>query len=468
MPYRIFRILLIVFGLSSFAIASNEYKKYERIQTEIYFLKITLSQNQTVFTMYDNAGDEILTCNQKDLELRGDTVYASGRPILCLDGFIFPNGRHSADEIIKTRMETGEDKNEIFFIGRGDPNSEASSTSGRNEIGLLKNISIDTEQFIRGAVVSFWSDIEIHGEVNGDVIAVNGDINIGDEAVIRGSVLAIGGNVFHTDKSTVYGSIQNTKLKDTEIFFKSWRLRHHDTPFSTFAKFYYNRIDGATPFFGFKYLPPDSNLPEIKAFAGYGFASERLRYYMGLRQYFLARPNISLGGSLYRQLASHDDWLIQERENTLFALLVTEDYKDYYETEGGYINTNFKFLQNLELELGYRIERHKWLNAHNGLWSLAGGSKRFRPNFSTVEPAFRNESIASFDSEEISSLIIRLAYNMDNRDSYPDFSFTKVWSDFEWTPSSWNDSLDYARFLIEASRYQAFARNFGLIFRVAY
>jgi len=468
MTYKIFGFLMIVLGMALSAMALDEYNKYDRIGSENYFMKITLSENQTVFTVYDSAGNESMTCRQDELKLRADTVFATGKPILCRDGFIFPDGPHSSDEIIKVKMQTGEAKNEIFFIGRGDSASGSFYATGRNEISLLRNVSIDSGQFIRGAVVSFWSDLEINGEVNGDVIAVNGNIDIGDDAVIRGNVLAIGGRVNHTEKSTVYGSIQNTSIRDKATSFRLWRLRRHDTPFNTIAKFYYNRIDGATPYLGFDYIFPDSNLPEIKIFAGYGFASERLRYYIGLKQFFLSKQNISLGGALYKELFSPDEWLIKERENTLFALLVTEDFKDYYEAEGGYINADFKFPLNLELELGYRIEEHKWLDAHSGLWSLTGGSKRFRSNFSTVEPAFRDQSIASFGSEKISSLIIRLTYNMDAGDSYPDFPFTMASADVELVPSDWNDSLDYTRILIEASRYQTLTRNTGFIFRGAY
>ena len=459
-------VILILSAGSS--VGSDAYKKYKILSNEDYLMKISFSDGQTILTLYGEKDNETLVFNKDDVDFRDDTVFVKGIPILCSRGFFSPDGLFTIEEIGKAKMDTDKSgKIEIFLTKKNKEASTFVLSRSKNKFGLSQNISVEPEEFIRGSAVSFWSNIKIEGEVNGHVIAVFGDVEIGDKAIIRGNVLAINGNVNHAKTSTVYGKIQATNVKDEHRSFKLWRLRRHKTDFSPGIKFYYNRIDGATPQFGFKYQNEESMLPEIKAFTGYGFASERWRYQIGFKQFLAKSKTVYLSGSFYKKLISGDDRIISECENTLFALLVTEDYKDYLEAEGGTISAGFKFPLNIGLEINYQIEKYKSLPSHSGLWSLFGGSKEFRPNFSSLKE-YRIWTLAAMDNEELFLLGLKLNYNKKGKENYPYNSFTTANLDIEWTPKGGNDEFDFARYLITATRYQTLDRKSSLIIRAEY
>ena len=97
---------------------------------------------------------------------------------------------------------------------------------------------------------------------------------------------------------------------------------------------WYNRVDGLSLGLILRFADPDSVLPKVWVGGNYAFESARWRYTLGLEQTILRHPALALGGSAYRRLASEDDWLLSSDENSAFAWMAGQDYKDYYEAEG--------------------------------------------------------------------------------------------------------------------------------------
>lgn len=450
----------------------DKYKKYEISSNENYLIKVSFSDGQTILTLYGEKENETLVFDRDDVAFKDDTVFVKEIPVLCSQGFFSPDGLLTTKEISKVKMETDQSgKIEIFLTKKSEKASAFVRSRSKNKFGLNQNITVDSEEFIRGSAISFWSNITIEGEVNGHVIAFFGDIDISDRAIIRGNVLAVNGNVNHAKNSTVYGEIRATNIKDKRRYTKTWRVNLNFRNLTSLAAFRYNRIDGAAPYLGYRYINSDSTLPELSVLAGYGFASKRWRYNIGLKQYLLKNKSLQIGGSFYKKLASHDDWIISENENTLFALFATEDYKDYYEAEGGYVFAKYKFPYNIDFEFGYQIENHKWLDAHKNLWSLAGGSKRFRDNFSTVTHFGYFFNTGYFiNNMDFKSLIFKLAYNMNGKEQFPINSFFSFRTDLEITPFNGLRYYDYTLYRItaQATRYQTINRKSGLIIRLAY
>ncbi|MCP4706844.1 MAG: hypothetical protein GY865_19775 [candidate division Zixibacteria bacterium] len=469
----IFSVAFILFA--GLAADADNYKKYKISSNEENLLKISFSNSQTVLTLYDNQNSDnnkILMFNENDVDFKNDTVLIKGTAIFCSQGFFTPEGLFSIKDISKVKMEIDDDgKVEIFLTQKSKKASGFIRTKAKNRFGLNENIFIESDEFIRGSAISFWSDIKISGEVSGDVIALFGNVEIDDKAIIRGNVLSINGIVNHTKNSTVYGEIRSSNIKDKHRFTKTWRVNLNFKNLSSICRFNYNRIDGATPYFGYKYLNSDSTLPEVKAIVGYGFASERWRYEIGLKQYLLKNKSLTIGSSFYKRLASHDDWIISETENTLFALLATEDYKDYYEAKGGYLFAKYNFPFNIDFELGYQIENHKWLDANKNLWSLGGGSKRFRDNFSTVRQSFYYTNSQYITNRmDFKSLILKLDYNPEGNKNYPINSFFSFAANLEITPYRWKSYSRYTlfRYTAEAVRFQKLNLNSGMIFSLNY
>ncbi len=55
-------------------------------------------------------------------------------------------------------------------------------------------VSVSVEQPTRGPVVAVLGDVYVSSEVDGDVVALGGDVQLAPGAVVRGDVVAVGGN----------------------------------------------------------------------------------------------------------------------------------------------------------------------------------------------------------------------------------------------------------------------------------
>ena len=76
-------------------------------------------------------------------------------------------------------------------------------------------------------------------------------------------------------------------------------------------------------------------------------------------------------------------------ENTVFALIAREDFKDYYESEGAGGWIKMSAAKDLLLTISYDSYDSRWIKSQKNLWSMFGGSKLFRENFSSIEPSYR-------------------------------------------------------------------------------
>jgi outer membrane protein assembly factor BamA len=163
--------------------------------------------------------------------------------------------------------------------------------------------------------------------------------------------------------------------------------------------------------------------------------------------------------------ASEDDWLLSNSENTAFALIATEDFKDYYESEGitGWLQIDLQ--EQLFLKLGYNYYETRWFEAEDNLWSLFGGSKVFRPNFSAVTSPFREVGIQEIDTAKNGELFLEVDF--DNR--YGDKnSVTSGWrfsGEFELSKNDLSSDFDYQKYAVQIVRYQKIIEHLRARFR---
>ena len=64
------------------------------------------------------------------------------------------------------------------------------------------------------AVAVFWHSVYVNGEVNGDVVAVLGKVELGPEARVRGDIVVVGGDLTRDPAATVGGSVQKILTSD--------------------------------------------------------------------------------------------------------------------------------------------------------------------------------------------------------------------------------------------------------------
>jgi hypothetical protein len=177
---------------------------------------------------------------------------------------------------------------------------------------------------------------------------------------------------------------------------------------------------------------------------------------------------LTIGGAYYKKLASNDEALITETENTTFALLATEDFRDYYEAEGGYGFARTRFFGKLTAESGVLMEKHKWLSARRELWSLFGGSKRFTENFSTIEGDYRDKSIIQLDNGNINSIIAKLKFRTEEPEELFDKSNWDISAALEWEPDAWSSDSGFALYNFSIARHQSLGKESGISLELAY
>jgi outer membrane protein assembly factor BamA len=171
----------------------------------------------------------------------------------------------------------------------------------------------------------------------------------------------------------LYGQFQFDKIEDRSGFYFEKPLKFYWTP-------RYNRVEGLFLNFGAKVRPP--GLPGLQFYgdAGGGFWNEddkQFRFTVGARQDFFEIKRLSFGAEIYKKIASADDWVVSELENSLAALLFREDYKDYYGAQGFKLYADHQFTGNHILRLEVGRQKYDALK-RNIDWSVFKGD--FDPN----------------------------------------------------------------------------------------
>ena len=446
-------------------IAAIEYEDYKRVRLEIEFFTISYDKHQVRITTYEN--DETYTeiYLRQDLKARDGYIYA-GKNILFDDKVLNRGGKqYYYDSITDSRISSVDDSVSIVFYTRKPSTSRVSRFKGGNLVSVGKPVRVESEDFVRGVVLAVGSSVEIYGEVNRDIIALLGDVSVAPDAVARGDIAAIGGEIDVAKEASVYGEIYDVEKRNIRRQhrfirgFDHWALRE---------KLTYDRVDGLGLYLGVKFSEPDSVLPSFALRLGYAFNSDRWRYKLDVEQTLLHEPDLMVGGSFYRRLANEDGWLLGDDENTVFALLATEDFRDYYEAEGGLLFVKSVPMRDLTVETGFRLEETNWLDARRHLWSLFGGNKLFSENFSTVEDEFRIVGIEEIDSTTNGSIYGRVAWDTRSEEDPFDFSAWHLTADLEWSHDNFGSDFDYRRYTLGVRRYQEVNRHAMVIGRVVF
>ena len=467
MKIRSMIIALLMAGIGVLSLdrtaGAVEYKEYKFSHQQTELFAITFDKEEVRIKTFDSTLENLKTYQRKSIKVRGDAVYAGDQEIFDSDGLIQNGSHYFYENISDTRVTSGEDYVTITFLSRILDTTSVSRFRLGNLLTFTKPVTVEKQDFVRGFILSVAGDVEISGEVNKDVISLFGNIYLAPGATARGDLASVTGHVNVAGDASVYG----------ELYFIDRRghLRHNrfvrkEDEFSTEANISYNRVDGVALYAGVRYRDADSLLPTLWGKIGYAFNPDRWRYEIGLEQTIMRHPVLAVGGTVYRRLASEDDWLIGNAENSAFALLVKEDYKDYYEAEGGNIYAKIRPINDLIFETGYRYEQTKWLDARRHLWSLFGGDRLFDYNFGTVPSPYREIGIAETDTTTNAVWYNHLEWDTRLDDQPFARSGWHASADFELSLKDANSDFDYNRYTVSVRRYQKINRNAMLLARV--
>lgn len=456
----IFSLLALTFSLA----AADEvvYKKYERPQRAITIYLIDVADGEVAFEIPEGENPPGISGDLKKLAVTPGGVYL-GKELVFRDSFL-PIGKDTiAVSEIDDALVFGEDglftlefKHETERTGRTERFKRGNLFGGKD------NTTVAQDQFIRGFVLTSSGNIEVYGEVNKDVISFTGDIYVAPGAVVRGDIVTLTGRVELAREATVYGEVFTGRGEYDRDRYRQSKLRDRFEPLTEIT---YDRVDGLGLYAGVRYEDTYSALPRMQAQVGYAFNSERIRFNFDADKIIWRDPEITVGLSIYRKQGTDDEYLMPRWENTVMALFAREDFRDYYEADGGAVFASIKPFEYTTFSIAYRHDETEYFMAQPNLWSFFGGDKKFRDNFSTVPYGIRG--LGAFEIDKTTEAHIRLSAEYDQHDVNDPFGYSS-WHFDGWLEISHPDldsDFDYNRYRLTARRYQSLHRRSMLIMR---
>ncbi len=469
-----------------------------------YGFKLNQYQSDTVIDENESVVGDILVLNHELIikgKVDGDVFNILGRTIIkssaAIDGHVI--GFHGQIALAEDALVTGR----ILGMEKEEQPVEQDADKHRDErfrnrmeqkfIGhgrqkdsdifrFWGDVTIEPDEIIKGAVVTVRGTIEVKGEVDGDVVAVFGNVELDSSAYVDGDVVSVGGKIHRENSATVEGDIVQTSItgvkvddgdqhasvgisgisvgpkKGDEWEQKRRKVRHRweNMLDEESVMFRYNRVEGL--FLGLKLDKNewgyDDAFLDIFGHIGYGFAAKRACYQIGAQRSILGNFGPVIGIDAHDITFSEDSWMMPPFENSLAALLIKEDFNDFYRKQGYSAYANLFLSEYVKLTGEYHEEKHFNLKRKTN-WSIFGGDKKFRFN-----PAI----------DEIDYKCVVAKVSLDTRDShkYPD----KGWwfnAEAEFARKDFHDNLvDFDRYLLDLRRYQpiSYGENLDFRFRV--
>jgi len=348
-------------------------------------------------------------------------------------------------------------------------------------VRFLGNVVIEEDEFIRGDVVTLRGTIRVRGEVDGDVVAIFGSVELDSTARVKGDVVSVGGKIYRSRAARVGGDLVQTSLTGVKIDDgdqhvsvgiggvsvgpkrgDEWerprpsRGRHLDSPFESEPfMFRYNRVEGL--FLGLKlnrneWRDRNNAWFDLYGHAGYGFSRKRACYQIGIEREFFGKYGPVIGVETHDIVHSEDEWMIPTFENSLAALFLREDFHDYFRQVGysGYVTHDLS--EYLTLTAAYRRDHHYHLQRKTQ-WSIFGGDKKFRENPMIDEIDYKNVAATI-------TLDTRNDYKYPNQGWLINLSGEFAGKRFK------NPDVDFDRFIFDIRRYQPITSGENLDFRV--
>ncbi len=163
---------------------------------------------------------------------------------------------------------------------------------------------------------------------------------------------------------------------------------------------------------------------------------------------------IELGAEGYSLTDTKDQWIISLHENTASAMLIHEDYRDYFARTGYTLHTAYyskhDYLKS-ELKLAYLADTYDSL-ANKVDWALFGGNKRFRVN-PVIKPGKMRSVIISGGVSTISKTI----YGSEGWSLFASSEFGK---------RSWGGDFEFDQYILDLRRFQPLGRYDNLNVRL--
>lgn len=208
--------------------------------------------------------------------------------------------------------------------------------------------------------------------------------------------------------------------------------------------FRYNRVEGL--FLGLnspKQYHWEGRHINVFGSAGYGFAFHRWRYGGGIANQFGRENRIfEVGVEGHSLTDTPDQWIVGDEENNLAALLLRDDYRDYYSRDGASLWTALYLRSgctDAQIRAAYLIDSYGSLDRSTN-WSLFGGDKVFRDN-------------PPVNDGDMRSMLVSIDAHNSARQRYMITGWSAVAS-AEFGGKAFHGDFDFNRYIVDIRRYQ--------------
>ncbi|HEX8695593.1 MAG TPA: polymer-forming cytoskeletal protein [Longimicrobium sp.] len=287
---------------------------------------------------------------------------------------------------------------------------------------------------VTGDVAVLDGSLVVAGRVRGDVVVINGDLELRDGAEVTGDVTVVGGAATGFERARVggellayaerldyvrrgeriYADVDRPDGRDAgrdagrnagrdeearedearrggdweEADDDGWtierRSRRGRADFIVATGNAYNRVEGLPITFGPVFETAGSNPFRLRIMGifrtetGPELGPERWGFEARAEQFLGGRRAARLGGTFFRRIDPIEDWHLSDLENALSTFFLHRDYRDHYRREGGSVYARVDPAGSpLSSTLELRLEKHRPVEAGSP-WSLFNNDDPWR------------------------------------------------------------------------------------------
>ncbi|MCK6602144.1 MAG: DUF5686 family protein [Bacteroidetes bacterium] len=404
---------------------SAQEKSDRKLEKRIEKLTEELSEKMT--EMAEKLGDLLddtqkesnrdLEARQKNLQKRTERLQDRLRE---LESEEDSEGKQDELEALKEELNSAESELEAL---QDEAKANADALEDAQEMSrYINDKTVEEGEVIPNKLMVINGNLTVYGTIEGDAIAVKGDVILKSTAVINGDATSVGGRVIREDGAKVTGTINEVK-SDTETMegrpkgrpgkqrgvypqidpekqYKNLDKRWTNGRSIDFDNWWwdeesvqltYNRVDGL--YFGLQkeknYYWNDNRKFSVHGYLGYGFGNSSFQYKGAFDRWINDDYRTEIGVEGYDFTEPKDDWKMTQAENSVMGLVAREDFLDWYRVKGVGFHLSQYFTPDARITAEYQTRTYSSLE-NSVQWSVFGGDKRFRLN-----PAIQDGEIRS-------------------------------------------------------------------------
>jgi hypothetical protein len=326
-------------------------------------------------------------------------------------------------------QRTGPDTTRASLADAGlPPNVAARLTAFFNDpetIHFNGATRIPADRVIVGDVAVLGGPVTVAGKVDGRLVVINGDVQLGEGAQVTGDLTVVGGTVAGLENAKVGGEVATygerlpyrrdgerivyTGREDSGNAYGrdggEWRVHRGRADFVVATGQSYNRVEGLPITFGPVIETQGANPLRLRASAiyrtedGTALEPDHWGYDVRLEQFLGGYRAVRVGASLRRVVDPIEAWHLSKLENGLSTFFLHRDYRDHYERRGwsGYV-TLAPQGSPLSLTAEYRDEKDRSVPSGSP-WTLFRNDEPWRAQPLVAEGVLRSVAVSgAFDT----------------------------------------------------------------------